>query len=172
MAAPTIIKKNGKFSVTHNGKIIVKDFLSEINLSKEQINRINECIADLKSALIANIVYHDKVRCLNVVGLGVTYTTLSGRTLTHNGTFLEEYDIVVDEKTLSKLSNFLKSILKSNRICMEDFLKSSYIRNLPPLVDFRKRSKEIIKDINGQLKSFTNNEMNFFVEKYESILNK
>lgn len=169
--SPKIIKKDGKYSVEHNGKVIVPDFLVEDEITKEQTKTVNDCINELKKISFLKVNYHDEKKCLKVDVKVYSYMNLEGRTLSFDGVGHDSYDdnnISIDNKTWNSLPVIVKEMLK-NAASPEEHLSSNYICEIPEVKKFKKTAKSVVEKVAKQIKSFTDEMFELFIEKYESL---
>ncbi len=172
--SPKIVKKDGKYSVEHNGKVIVPDFLVENEITTEQIKTVNDCINELKKIHSLKVNYHDEKRCLDVNVKVFSYTNLEGRNLSFEGAATDSSDddsISIDKKTWNSLPVIIKDMLKYGGMNPEEHLPSDYICKIPEVKKFRKTAKSVVEKVAKQVKSFTYEMLELFCEKYESLNN-
>lgn len=170
--SPKIVKKNGKYSVEHNGKIIVPDFLVEDEITKEQIKTVNDCIDELKKIHSLKVNYHDEKKGLEVKVKVFSYTNLEGRNLSFEGVGDDSDDndsISIDKKTWNSLPIIIKDMLKYRGTNPEEHLPSDYICKIPEVKEFKKTAKKVVEKVAKQVKSFTDEMLELFCEKYESL---
>ena len=165
---PKLVKKDGKYFIQNNGRLIDTTISIQPEMSEEERECVESWVNDLEKYRYA--VIESKDGYFNITFECEAYTNLEDNSITFDCLDIDAYNIELDKQFLKKTPALTKKIL----VMIQHELSGSYNYDIHEigysLAEYKTKVKEIkefIKSLNKQYKTWTEEQKELFQELYE-----